>query len=706
MIRTVLSGVVFSIAVFVSGSTRECLAQGAPDAQESKQPTENPPRVREEITVTAARTAESLSEAPASVSVIDSATIAAAPSQDIGDLLRIAPGVNVTQLSARDTNVTTRAATGAGAKSQLVLVDGREINAPFFGNVMWDMIPAGTGDIDRIEVVNSPASAVWGAGAMSGVIQVLTKSPRDAVGTSLTINAGTFAGIDGNNGGSLANVELLHAAAVSDRTSYRLSIGAGIHDAFPRPTGTLPNPSMTAYPNLAATDARQVRMDGRLDFAAGSQRLFVLRAGYAAPQGMLITRGGPFRLEPGNRLTYVQGDMVEAAWSARAYVNVLNGRASSLFSRGAGGSPTVSNFDTTTSVLEAMHEPMPLPIGHLSFGASVRHDSFDLSIAPRGDKRDQFGGYLEDRIDFGRGIRAVAGIRADHFSVINGAVFSPRAAVLWSSHDQTVRAAYNRAYRAPALLENYADFTNLTVLDLALFSPQLQGRTFDLVTRFTGSDTLREETLRSYEIGYAGAFRRTRITATYYQIQTSDVIVLRQVASFSSTNVPPGWPLPPQILDALVQAGRGLPAEFGYRNSGSVTNRGLELGVNASSRFASVFANYTWQRTPETSRGLSLADVNEPPQHSVNAGFTVNRGPAIASATVEHSSSAVWNDVLDPRFHGPTEAYTTLNAMFGWRFRNVTPILRVLNLTNERVQQHVFGDIITRQIIAELRWQM
>jgi iron complex outermembrane receptor protein len=103
-----------------------------------------------------------------------------------GDLLRSVPGVNVTQISARDINVTSRAATSSLSTSQLAVVDGRSIYQDFFGFIMWDFMPTNLNEIKQIEVIRGPASAVWGANAVNGVINVITKSPREMQGTSVT----------------------------------------------------------------------------------------------------------------------------------------------------------------------------------------------------------------------------------------------------------------------------------------------------------------------------------------------------------------------------------------------------------------------------------------------------------------------------------------------------------------------------------------
>ena len=102
------------------------------------------------------------------------------------------PGLNVTQTSARDINLTSRGATSTLSTGQLALVDGRSIYLDFFGFVAWDFLPVNPAEIKQIEVIRGPASAIWGANAMNGVVNVITKSPRELQGTSVTMGVGTF----------------------------------------------------------------------------------------------------------------------------------------------------------------------------------------------------------------------------------------------------------------------------------------------------------------------------------------------------------------------------------------------------------------------------------------------------------------------------------------------------------------------------------
>ena len=134
------------------------------------------------IVVSATKSDTALIDAPATISVVTSEVLASTPAQNYGDLLRSLPGVNVIQMSARDVNVTSRQGTSTLTNSQLVLLDGRSIYLDFFGLVLWDFLPANMSDIKQIEVIRGPASAVWGANALTGVVNIITKTPRAGAG--------------------------------------------------------------------------------------------------------------------------------------------------------------------------------------------------------------------------------------------------------------------------------------------------------------------------------------------------------------------------------------------------------------------------------------------------------------------------------------------------------------------------------------------
>ena len=196
------------------------------------------------VVVTASRTEVRVVDAPVTTSVVTSESLATTASTNVGDVLRSVPGVNVIQLSARDVQVTSRQSTGTLANSQLVLMDGRSIYLDFFGMVMWDSLPANTGDIEQIEVVRGPASATWGANAMTGAVNIITKPPRQSVGTTVSMSGGWIdrdAGSTvGQGRGTIFGTNATITRAPTDRLAYRISAGYFQSDAFPRPTGRVP----------------------------------------------------------------------------------------------------------------------------------------------------------------------------------------------------------------------------------------------------------------------------------------------------------------------------------------------------------------------------------------------------------------------------------------------------------------------------------
>jgi hypothetical protein len=135
-----------------------------------------------------------------------------------------------------------------------------------------------------------------------------------------------------------------------------------------------------------------------------------------------------------------------------------------------------------------------------------------------------------------------------------------------------------------------------------------------------------------------------------------------------------------------------------------VRQKGLELGVEAkASATVSAFANYSWQPAPKPS--FDVSEINLPPRHRYNVGVMVSQSRYFGNLSVSYTDSAFWQDVLDARFHGSTGAYTLVNGAFGIRWSNekLVSAVKVTNLTNEVIQQHIFGDIMKRQVVGELR---
>ena len=215
----------------------------------------------------------------------------------------------------------------------------------------------------------------------------------------------------------------------------------------------------------------------------------------------------------------------------------------------------------------------------LSMGGNFRYNSFDLSLAPLGDDRTESGFYVQDEI-FTEKFRFVVGGRVDYFDVIDGVVFSPRVTAMWKpTPEHTLRGSYNRAFRAPSLVNNFLDVTIISAaVDLRPLGGPAQ---FPIVTRAIGNEDLSEEQLDAYEIGYTGDFGgRTIVSLSYYINDTDQSINFTPVGIYTPANPPPGWPLPPAFLAVLAQMGIVFPSTFTYLNLGPMRNQGFEASVD------------------------------------------------------------------------------------------------------------------------------
>jgi outer membrane receptor protein involved in Fe transport len=679
------------------------------------QPAE-PQKYEDQVVVTASRVEQKLVNAPATVSLISAQTIASSPSASYAELLRAVPGLNVTQTSARDINLVSRSASGTLSTSQLALIDGRSIYQDFFGFVAWDFLPVNPSEIKQIEVIRGPASAVWGANALTGVVNVITKSPRELVGESLLVSVGTFGrdanGVERSNG-SLFSISGSHAAAPSDRLAYKLTAGFSTQDALGRPSGLIPNSTNTPYPDYENTGTSQPKFDVRVDYDFPDKvKKLVFAGGFAGTEGMIHTGIGPFDIDRGTFLAYGKVNYSKGGMKVNAFVNHLDGDATNRLSRDATGAFIPFAFKNTTFDVEASDVRTWRGRHVISFGGNVRYNTFDLSLAPRGDSRTEAGVYGQDEIFISEHFRANIGARLDKFSSISGLVFSPRLTFMYKpAPSQTVRVSFNRAYRAPSHVNNYLDVTLANVLDLGALSPALAGRQFVFPVRAIGNEDLKEEKMTAYEIGYTGILRnRATVSAAFYVNDTDNSIFFTQTGSYRATNPPPGWPISPLALELILQSGRfgpgnGLPSTFSYLNLGSVRQKGVELGVEGLvTDTLTAYVNYSYQPEPEPD-GFDISELNLPSQHHFNIGAGYNGAKWLGNVGVSYASSAFWQDVLDSRFHGSTEPYTITSATVGykWRGERLVTSLKITNLFDEEILQHVFGDVMRRQIVGEVR---
>ncbi len=760
--------------------------QAAPKTDEKAKQEEEAVRRAEEIVVESASKVDTkLIDAPATMSVVSEQTLATSPAQTYADLLRSVPGMNVIQTSARDMNLTTRQATSTLNNSQLVLVDGRSVYLDFFGLVLWDFVPsAQSGDIKQIEVVRGPASVVWGANALTGVVNVITKTPRENEGFGLNLSGGVF----NRDGGSRENDgsgyqysgSFSWANAINDTWSYKLTAGYYNSDAYSRPVGTIPlschpygvdpcrdaagNALPGGYPvggapyptegsgggNWENQGTSQPKFDLRFDqeFQGGGRLTY--QGGYAGTDGIIHTGIGPFDIQNGSYMAYGKVLYTKNALRIGAFGNWVDADAPNLlFTDPETLQKVVLGFQTQTYDIEVGNSNVLGGKHILTYGGNYRRNNFDITLAPGAEDRNEFGAYFQEEF-FVDKWRLAAGVRADKFGNLDKWVWSPRVSVMFKpTPDQSIRASYNRAFRSPSVINNYLDqnISNPQPTDLrplaGLLPPPLRPlvptEPFFLTVNNFGNTDLVEEHIDAFELAYTGTIGdKTTIGLAVYQNDTDENI------NFSNLFPPgtPGFPAPtyysvtnpakgigavsgqpialsPTFMGVLAQ----IPPPFGpillpykvatYLNLGPIRNRGFEASIEHRLNPEWLLSgNYSYQDDPETLDADSdqipypLKEVGVPAANRFNLGVSYNGRRFLGNLNVNYSDEAFWNDVLSAPYHGYTDSYTMLNATIGYRFADgkATISLRGTNLLNEKILQHIYGDLMRRAVVAELRF--
>jgi len=589
-----------------------------------------------------------------------------------------------------------------------------------------------------------------------GVVNFISKTPRELNGNSATITFGSF-GRDIEGGqqlgkGTLFGINATHARAVNDQWAYKLSAGGYTSDPYARPTGLIPNGTGTRYPDFVNTGTTQPKFDARVDYDAEKFKL-VLSGGYSGTDGIFHTGIGPFDSD-GVGIGYASMRYTRGGLKFSVFTNQLNGDATGLLAIGTNGRPILFEFNTKTYDVEIGNINTLGTKNVLSYGGNVRFNKFDLSIAPNGDSRTELGVYVQDEIFFNDKLRASVGARVDKFDNIEDPVFSPRVSVMFKpSPTHSIRASYNRAFVSPSFINNYLN-QNISntdpIIDLTPLKPligpaaALVPPPFFLTINAYGNPNLKEQSTDGFELAYTGTFAsKTTIGFSVYQTDTDDNINFVTLIPVGT----PGFPLPtfysvtnpargitvptpttpsqpvtlsPILMGILAQ----IPPQFGgpillpekaatYLNLGPIRNRGIEVSVDHRiNQEWSANANYSWQDTPEVLDADSgqipypAKEVGLPSEHRFNAGIGYSGKKVFGNANVNYAGKALWVDVLGATYAGYTDAYTMLNATLGVKLASekVTVSLKGINLTNETIQQHVFGDILKRSVFLEARF--
>jgi iron complex outermembrane receptor protein len=430
----------------------------------------------------ASKRAESLTSTPAAVSVLTGDEVLRSGATNIPEALRWVPGLDVAQINAAEWAVSARGFNNRFSNKLLVMVDGRTVYTPLLAGVYWDTVNPMLEDLDRIEIVRGPGGALWGANAVNGVINILTKSARDTQGTLLYGGVGTekLVQAGARQGVALNDQAWLRVYASHDRVDdSRLPDGTEALDAFYTTQGGFRiDAEPTAAPNYFTLqgDAYQGERERSSTLATTS--------------GMVVT-DRPIEVNGFNLLgRWTRAFSADATFTLQTYWDHTYRDSITV-------QETRDTFDVDLQDNWKVGDRHTLTCG-VGYRLSSDHTVDGISGGYRPADYDfrLFNGFVQDEIALiPDRLRSTLGVKLEHNS-FTGFEYQPSARLLWTPSDrQTFWASVGRAVRIPNRTDDGAD------INYQYVAPG-PGLPLPLVVRALGNPEVESETMIAWEAGW------------------------------------------------------------------------------------------------------------------------------------------------------------------------------------------------------------
>lgn len=549
----------------------------------------------ERIVITASRVGQEPLDSPSTVTVLTADDIRLSGAVNVPDLLRRVVGVDVMSLSAGQPDVSIRGFNNKLNNKVLVLIDGRSTYLDFIGATLWETSPIQLEEIERIEVIRGPGSAVYGANAVTGVINIITRTPGDG---------GQVVRVDVGSPGLVRSSAV--ASGRSGNTTYRLSAGHQRHGRWAQEHAPGTDPPIQTFFEDDHLALRTLKLNGRIDHTLSEDVAISLAAGMSDTQEEFYNFGAlpNFALELDHH--YLRSDLFLPGLHLRAFWNASSG-STGPWSRPEAqrDSSLDGEFDNDVIDLE-LEAPLEFETGSvahtLNLGGGYRFKGIRFSYLEGGFEQpwieNHFKGFLNEQIAVGR-FGAVASLRADlHPLIPITQTISPRGALLFRIFDKTsVRASAGSAYRAPNGIESYMRFPLPTPTD-------------GVYIEDFGNRDLRPERINSLELGVhdESTFLHTADLAIYVN-QVTDLIALDDVTTAIN-------PFNPQINGIEI-------GETGWINLASAyTGVGVEADLELyPTDGLDVFANANLMQVIENTGEARILD-HSASNLKINGGFS------------------------------------------------------------------------------------
>ena len=393
---------------------------------------------------------EKLTSAPAAVSSLNADDLQRAAAKTLPDALRLVPGMQVGRVSAHGAAISARGFADVFANKLLVLQDGRSVYTPLFSGVYWDAQDTMFEDIERIEVVRGPGGTLWGANAVNGVINILTKPASETQGGLAAVTAGTDPRISARAryGGALdrATHFRVYAKHTHHDDTHAVAGGDSADDWRLSQTGFRVDRQNTADNTLTLQgDAYRARED----------QIFILASNLPPFTRSTLSRSA---FEGANLLgRWTQRSADERELMVQGYFD-YTGRDTAIFGE------TRRTFD-----LEAQHrfsaprQQITLGLGYRTTADRIKNTP-DITLVPARRRIDLWNAFVQDDIELSRNTRLILGSKLEH-NDFTGWEVQPGMRLLWTPDDrQTFWASAARAVRTPSRAEDDVRLRQITTI--------------------------------------------------------------------------------------------------------------------------------------------------------------------------------------------------------------------------------------------------
>ncbi len=646
--------------------------------------------VYEEAVVTASRgAAQSPLDAANSIAVITGQDIHLSGITKIPELLRRVAGVDIMQVSASQNEISMRGFNQRLSNKVLVLVDGRSVFVDFFGGVLWELLSIDVDQVDRIEIVRGPGSALYGADAFAGVVNIITKAPGTGE-DKLRVGGGPA----GSSYGSF------RVAGRDEDLAYRASVGYTRNAAWGRtsPANRVDTVTLNRDPDLAGENKR---FDLRLTHPIGRDYVVGIGGGVVDAFSDFYAVGAlkEYQLDAksGDITAYLQG----RHFSYRAFYNFIRGRYGQAQNY-VGNSLDATSF-TANVVDNELAYTQNFTTGSfrhaVNLGANYRLRNAATAYTGGDRTEHHMGVFAQESATYKKWLNLVASARADYVPYTQKVELSPRlSALVHPTERSTVRAGFSTAFRKPTFLEGYVDLG----VQAPLGSVQTNTASMALVDEGV-TKRLNVEKILTAEVGYTNQESDIfDVEASVYFNRITDLIQLAPLSLLGPADSRVGF-------DQVT--GRYVVGLSGFVNQCAAFNVvGGELGLRTYPvPGLDVFANYAYNHVAiDRPEGCEQPADSRTSAHKVNAGVQWRTKPGIDGEVTFHwVSDQVWSERdVDQKQATlvfkelPLGAYKLVNARIGWKIHPEVGEISatVFNALDDAHREHPFTNQLRRRV--------